>query len=209
MENPKLREPVVFACGDTLIFERYLPDYLPDDGWELRYEIRGGASGTEDAVAFASSLSSTNGARHRVEVAAATTANWLPGQYVLVGTAVNGEEQHKIYEGALTLSADMTGTPDAAVKTTHAQRMITLIEAQLERLAQHELDESNVQQAQFIRAKRLDLERQLAINKEIRMAEVAQENARNGLPSGNKITPVFNITQPGLLASRGWPYRNS
>ena len=75
--------------------------------------------------------------------------------------------------------------------------MISLIEAALEKLAAHALDMTNVEQTEIHRVKRLDLERQLGINKHIRMDEIAQENIRNGRPSGNKIVSQFNIINTG------------
>jgi hypothetical protein len=71
--------------------------------------------------------------------------------------------------------------------------MILLIEKQLEVLAAHALQDTTVQQTNIRRAMRNDLEKQLAINKHIRMDEIAQQNLRNGRPSGNKIVSQMNI----------------
>ena len=186
------REPDTFAAGDTLLFQRYLRDYLPQNGWSLLYELRG-----DTGAAVITFTSTANNDYHGVEVDPPVTSLWVPGTYNLRGFAVNATgERHQIYYGELDIYTNAGGT-DNQPTTTHAQRMITLIEASLERLASHEIDESNVQQSQFLRAKRLDLEKQLAINKEIRANEIAQENIRNGKPSGFKIISQMNIVNTG------------
>ena len=184
------REPATFAAGDTLIFQKYLADYLPSNGWSLLYEIRGGSQ----PITFASSAL---GDYHAVEVAATVTAPWLPADCVLVGFAVNGAEKHQIYYGELNISAPVGALQNQEPQTTHAQRMISLLEAALEKLAAHVLDSTNVEQTEIRRANRLELEKQLAMNKEIRANEVAHENIRNGRPSGMKISSQFNIINAG------------
>jgi hypothetical protein len=189
MSDIPCREPLIFAAGDTLNFKRFLRDYLPSAGWSLSYQVRGGARG-DDEVAFDSTADVDE---HEVTVDAATTSLWLPGDYVLVGYAVNGEERHQVYYGELTVTANLGTDANDAVVTTHAQRMIALIERQLEELAAHSLQDSNIQQTEIRRVQRMDLERQLALNKEIRANEIAHENVQQGRPSGLKITPMFRI----------------
>lgn len=191
MADIERQEPVIFACGDTLLFQRYLRDYLPSAGWSLHYEIRGGASPTNQPLAFDSAAS---GDYHLIDVDGFAAAA-IPGDYELVGYAIKGAERHQIYDGELRLLPDGTSADDTGPVKTHAQKMVELLEAGLERLAQHEIDESNVEKAQFIRAKRLDLEKQLAINKEIRANEVRHERIRNGQASGQFISPRLSIIQ--------------
>jgi hypothetical protein len=189
MPDIEKREPLVFACGDSLVFERALRDFLPSAGWTLHYQLRG-VNGEQAVPDFTSTAS---GDVHLIDVDGFAAAV-EPGDYLLVGYAVNGAERHQIYYGELTLSANLGGNASAPDQTTHAQRMIPLLEAQLERLAQHELDDSNVQQTEFRRVKRLDLERQLGINKEIRANEIAAQNVRNGRGSGREVRTIFAIT---------------
>ena len=184
------REPDTFAAGDTLIFQRYLRDYLPANGWSLLYEVRG----AQIPITFVSVASNNY---HSVTVVGNVTALWPACEAVLAGFAVNGAERHQIYYGEFQIFPNEGALPNQAPQTTHAQRMITLLESSLEKLAKHELEETDVQQTRIIRAKRLDLERQLAINKHIRMDEIAQENIRNGRPSGNKIVSQMNIVNTG------------
>lgn len=196
------REPITFAQGDTLAFEKSLPDYLPSNGWSLLYEIRSGQQPTAPAIQFTSTPDATN-SLHEITVLPAVTANWLPDDAVLVGYAVNvSGERHQVYYGQLTITPNL-GTADNQVDvTTHAQRMIPLLEAQLEKLALHVMSETNIQQVQILREKRMELEKQLAWNKQLRANEVAIENAKNGRANGNNIKPNFLIINPGC----GWPF---
>lgn len=200
------REPLTFAIGDTLTFGRYLPDYLPANGWTLLYEVRGGANG-DTPVEF---TSTTNGSGFTMTVDAATTAQWVAGDYILAGFAVNATAvppvRHQIYYGEFVLGQNL-GDDDTTAPTTHAQRMIALIEGQLEQLAQHSLHATTVERTELIRVTRESLEKQLGINIEKRRAELAAESVANGRPSGNKIVPQFNITG-GIctIGSPTWPF---
>lgn len=185
------REPDTFCAGDTMLFQRYLRDYTPQNGWSLSYEIRGGGQ----PIVF---VSAALGDYHAVEVDPAVTLLWVPSQCVLVGFAVNVTgERHQIYYHELQIFTNEGAQQNIAPQTTHSQRMITLLEGQLEKLAAHAIDESNIEQTQIARVKRLDLERQLAINIHKRMNEIEMENVRNGRPSGTKIISQMNIINSG------------
>ena len=201
------REPLLFAQGDSLIFQRSLPDYLPSNGWSLLYEIRSSDQSTIPAIQFTSTPDATN-TLHEINVLPAVTALWLPGENVLVGYVVNvSGERHQIYYAALEIVANLGTTANTVDVTTHAQRMIPLIEAALEKLAIHSMNETNIQHVQILREKRMDLEKQLGYNKEIRANEIAQENIRNGRPGGNSIKPQFNIINTGSCGfGTGWPF---
>ncbi len=184
------REPLTFAAGDMLVFQRNLPDYPPQDGWSLLYEVRGAGI----PITFASVQQNDV---HYIEVDNPVTQLWPAKVCLLVGFAVNGAERHQIYYGEFQIFPNQGALQNQAPQTTHAQRMIALIEAQLEKLAAHSLQDTDVQQSEVRRVKRLDLERQLAINKELRANEIAQENIRNGRPSGNKIVSQMSIVNTG------------
>ena len=184
------QEPQTFAAGDTLIFQRYLRDYSPANGWSLLYEVRGNGQ----PITF---VSAALGDYHGIQVDPAVTSLWAPAECVLAGYAVNGAERHQIYYGEFQIFPNEGSAQNVQPQTTHAQRMISLIEASLEKLAAHALETTNIEQTEIVRVKRLDLERQLAINKHIRMDEISQENIRAGRPSGNKIASQFNIINAG------------
>jgi hypothetical protein len=194
---------MIFAAGDTLLFQRHLRDYQPSDGWSLLYQIRGGVTG-DAACQF---TSTALGELHEISVANTVTAGWLTGAYVLVGYAVSSTERHQIYYGELRIQPNLGTAKNDAVVTTHYQRMVTILEQQLEQLAQNILVETNIERTQILRVDREKLERQLAVNKELRANEIACENVRNGRPSGNVIQGVGQIVPSGpLWGYPGRPY---
>lgn len=198
------REPLEFSQGDTLCFDKYLPDYLPSKGWALLYEIRSSQQPTNPAIQINSTPDVTN-TYHKILVAEGITAGWLAGDALMVGYAVNAGtgQRHQVYYGTLNLTPNLGTAGNNVDVSTHAQRMIPILEKQLEELAQHSMDDSNVQQVEIRRVKRMDLEKQLAWNKQLRQNEIAVENVANGRPSGNKVVPIFNLIStggPGVLS---------
>ena len=190
-------EPIIFSAGDSLVFNRQFSDFTPVDGWTLNYEIRQGTGG--DAIKFTSASDPTN-TFFQVNVPAATTAAWTPGQSVLVGYVLNTlvtspdyQKRENVYWGDLKILPNFGTANDDQPTTTHAQRMVVYLEQQLEVLAQHILHETDVEQTRILRAKRLDLEEQLSINLQKRDNEIQRQSVRNGQPSGSKIVPQMNI----------------
>jgi hypothetical protein len=210
MDCAKL-EPLTFSIGDSLRFDRYFPQFLPSAGWQLQYQIVGGANKRDGLpnTAFVSTPDATNTV-HEINVAAATTTVWAAGEYVLAGYAVNAElaKRVEIYQGTIILTPNFNTAQDNGTVQTHAQQMICKIENALLVLADFTIQATTVQQTEIIRVKRQDLDRQLAFYREKRANEVAIENVRNGRPSGNRIVPQMNVVSPGC--SRGawgnWPF---
>lgn len=189
MANEQTREPLRFAAGDTLAFIRSLPHFPATDGWSIKYEIRGGVQPIEFT-------SVADGSDHAVTVEEDVTAEWLPGAYVLAGYVIQAStnDRHQIYYGSLEILKDMVSAPGDTPVQTHAQVMIPLIEAQLARMASHDLNDSKVETSEFNRVRRTELMEELNYYKSVRANEIAVENAKNGRPTGNKITPIFRVT---------------
>lgn len=102
----QLQEPESFASGDTLWFERYLPDYLPSDGWSLKYTLT--SLNGQAAAAAQSAVSASDASRHKVyqqNFAAGLEA----GDYIFSGEAVNAAtgDRKQIYKAVLTIGADL------------------------------------------------------------------------------------------------------
>lgn len=191
------REPILFTQGDTLAFNKYLPDFLPSAGWALLYEIRSSDQPTNPAIQIQSTPDATN-TFHEINVAVGITAGWLAGDAIMVGYVVNTDgTRHQIYYNNLEILPNLGTNTNAVDLSTHAQRMIPIIEKQLEELAAHSMDDSNVQSVEIRRVKRMELEKQLAWNKQLRQNEIAVANVTAGRPSGNKVVPVFNIIPYG------------
>lgn len=189
MAATSTREPLLLVAGDTISFTRTLPDYPATDGWSLKYEIRGGAQ----AIEFTSVAS---GAAHQVKVEEDVTATWLPGDYTIAGFAINANtgDRHQIYYAAFEIFKDLVAAPGDANLQTHAQRMVKLCEDRLEELAAHVLNDSKVETTEWYRTKREEYLRLRNHYKAEVKNELDAQRAANGLPSRNKITPIFNIT---------------
>lgn len=182
------REPVAFAAGDTLAFQRYLRDFLPGDGWSLHYEVRG-----EDGEAELQFDSEAAGSLHQVAVDD-FAADLEPDSYVLVGFAVNGEERHRIYYGELQIGANLgTGASVAAPQKTFAQQMVEKLQTGLSRLYDSELQETDVQRTRIIRVKREELRKELNFWEERVNYERKQQMIANGQGNPNAIAPRFNV----------------
>jgi len=185
-------------AGDSLCFSKYWPCFLPSAGWTSYYELRSANQPTNPAITINGVADATN-SYFTYTVTPAITAAWQSGECVLIGFVVNNSQnlRHNIYENYVRINPNLGTNTNQVNLTTHAQRMIPILERQLEELAAHSIDESNIQQVEIRRIKRMDLEKQLAWNKTLRMNEIAQENAKNNRPNGNKIVPVFNIIPYG------------
>lgn len=193
------REPLEFAAGDTLAFTRYFQTYLPSAGWSLLYELRSDQNPTNPAIQFVSTPDVTN-TIHQLNVAAAITVAWQPDpNAILVGFAVNAglAQRNEIYNGTLNLLPNLgTGANDTDVKT-FAQQMVENYESALLTLSKHIMLETNIQQVQILREKRVAIRTEWAFWTEKRSNEIAQQNVLNGRPSGQKVRGYFNIIPSG------------
>ena len=187
MAEIQSREPELFSAGDTLLFAKYLPKYLPSDGWSVEYQLT-----DEGGVLRATALSTADNDMHKVledDFAASCDA----GDYILTGYAIKDAERHQIYYGELTLTPDFASGSAQPPQKTEAQEMIETIRASLKDLYSSPLEETDVQGSRFRMAKAESLRNELAFWKEVRNNEIQQARARAGLPPGNVITPIFNI----------------
>jgi hypothetical protein len=188
------REPITLAAGDTISFTKSLTDYPASSGWILTYSLLGGP----DPILFTGTASGTDFA---VTVAAAVTELWLAGNYELVGFVELNGVRHQVYSGSLVVSENPATTE--AEPTTHAQRMLVNLEAQLEKMAQDDIIDSSIEGTQVRREARVEIFKLRAKYRHERESEVAAENARNGRPTGRKILTRLAVTFPTNSPSFG------
>ena len=200
MDDRRRTEPLSLAAGDSVEFTRSLGRYLVSDGWGIIYEGVGGGSKIEWQ-----STPNADGKSHDIDIAAATTLSYAAGDYDLSGFAVNGVtgERFQFYKGNLTVAINLqTAQGDTAVKT-HAQRMLENLEATLERMAAHDLNDSSTEGVEFHRKKLEEVRQQRDHYLRERENELQKEAALNGKPSRKKVHLRFNITQPAGLNQFG------
>lgn len=190
MADTAWREPEELAAGDTLCFERALRDYPATDGWSLTYELRGGAQPIEF-------ISVADGASHKIEVAAAVTATWLPGDYAFTGYVIKGDERHRIFYGDFKLWPNAQDMPGNQPVQTFAQKMVAQLELVMLAKAGDDLAASQSGETRFQLLTPEELRLEHGYWSQIRKQEIARERAKLGRPTGNKIRPIFNISLQG------------
>jgi hypothetical protein len=80
MSEPQTTEPATIRAGDAVSWTRDLPQYLPADGWTLKYRLLWRA-----APAAAISSAAYNTTLHLVALTAADTAAFQAGRATMVG----------------------------------------------------------------------------------------------------------------------------
>lgn len=102
--------PDTFRAGDSISWSESIPDYLPADGWVLKYRLLW-STGNDSFVATAS------GVEHAVSLSSAATQGWPAGAATLVRYV-----EHATL-GKITLSSGaVTILPDLTAATSHDGR---------------------------------------------------------------------------------------
>lgn len=183
------REPTQITQGDTISFTKTLSQYPATDGWSLLYSLRGNGQDLQ----FTSTAS---GSDHEILVDAAETELWLPSDYQMEGWAVNGDQRFQIYLSSLVITPDLaTAAPDVDVRT-HAQKMLALVEQQLEQCAKNILITTTVEGTAIERERRNELLRFRQSYIQERRGQLATEDAKAGRPNRRKIKTFLNVMQP-------------
>jgi hypothetical protein len=89
-------------AGDSLNFSTSLPQYSAADGWVLKYRLVPRTSG---GVVIALEAGA-DGAYHRTQVAASTTATWAADTYAWASWVEKGLESYTVETGQITILPD-------------------------------------------------------------------------------------------------------
>lgn len=119
-------EPDTLIAGDTWRWRKTLGDYPPSEGWVLSYAIRGASVIPPAAVVVVAAAG-----YYDVSVAASATALLAVGTYRWAAIATAGAEVVTADSGVFAVERNLQ-TAAAGEATTHAERMVSLIEAALE-----------------------------------------------------------------------------
>lgn len=116
-------EPSSVNAGDTVRWLRTLADYPASAGWVLTYTLLNAAS----KITITATAS---GDDHAVTVAAATTANWVAGEYAWRAQVARAGEVFTVCDGRITVRPSF----GAATLDTRsgARRALEAVEAYLE-----------------------------------------------------------------------------
>jgi len=182
------REPESFTIGDTLLFQRYLPSWLPSDGWSIQYVVSSETAGKPPALNFVTTPDSTN----KIHTVAINNFAFgvEPGVYILSGFLVNGAERHQIYYSELSLRPNLPSTSTIPLKSFE-QEMVELMRNKVRELESQILQETDVQRTRFVVEERDKALKRLNFWEE-RMAHVVKSRiAKNTGFSQNLIQPLY------------------
>lgn len=119
-------EPLQIYAGDSIRFDKTLPDFSAAT-WALSYRLLS----MKGAVAL-DFAATANGTTHEITVAAATTAAWTPGDYVLIGFITSASERIQIYRGKFTILPDPASVEHFDGRT-YLERILALLEEVIEK----------------------------------------------------------------------------
>jgi hypothetical protein len=115
-------EPARIVAGDSLHWQIDLPDYLPADGWVLKYHA-------VNATANFNITSTTSGAVHDVAVTAVTTAAYAAGTYTLTAYVEGPSSQRvTLYSRALEVAPNLA-TATGLDARTPARQILEALQA--------------------------------------------------------------------------------
>ncbi len=169
-------EPTHIHAGDSVAWERDVPEYPASAGWSLRYVLNGPDRHVIDAQA---------GAPYRVALAAETTASWSPGLYRWVALVVKAGQRLTLSSGTLEIGANLE-TSEPADARSHAQRMLALIEAALEKRIPKDQQSYEID---GMRLDRIPIERLDALRSKYRRELQREKNRR--WPTGRRVKLVL------------------
>lgn len=118
-------EPSEFAAGESVQWRRSYGDYLPADGWTLKYYFAGPDIFTVTPDAVSGEWLAT--------LAPGDTAAKVRGTYQWTAYAEKGagpDERHRVAKGTLLLTLNVT-TAVAGDLTPFAERLLPIVEAAL------------------------------------------------------------------------------
>lgn len=95
-------EPTIIQAGDTLRFTKSLADYSSAD-YSLTYVL----ISSLPSVQKISIVATTSGTDFLVSATAATTAEWTPGNYTIVGYVSDSTIRYEIYRGQITITPNI------------------------------------------------------------------------------------------------------
>lgn len=121
-----ITEPLEITAGDTLTWKKYINDYIPSDGWTLKYSFVN-STGKIDIESTADEN------YHLISETSATTQLWAPGLYQWKSYVENADsDRYTIATGTIEIKADLTQQEDGLDTRSHAKIMLDAIEDVLE-----------------------------------------------------------------------------
>ncbi len=121
--TPPTIEPITLQAGDTLTFTKSFSDFGADDGWALTYRLVSRLGLTAIDVS-----ATADGSDFEVNVPAATTALWGPGDYTLYGFVTKSPDRYQVYKGVFTVTPDPASV-DFVDSRSYLEKVLEKLEA--------------------------------------------------------------------------------
>ena len=121
-QTVQTREPSSIVAGDTVAWQKALPDFLASAGWVLKYRLIN-VAGKYDITASAS------GDNHAVNVSAATSAAYAAGAYTWTSYVEKAGERYTVETGALTIKPNLAAEAGGFDTRSSAKKALDLFDA--------------------------------------------------------------------------------
>lgn len=118
-------EPDEIRAGDTVTWLKSLSDYPASDSWVLSYRLV--SSTTHYDIS-----SSASDSDHLVTITAATTANYTPGEYTLIGWVTKSSERYSIPSKKINVLPDLAAVATGYDIRSNARKTLDLLDAALQ-----------------------------------------------------------------------------
>lgn len=124
-----MSEPKILQAGDTLRWTVRLPEHPANEGWTLSYRLINAGS-TIDLVAGPDPQQPE---LHLVSVAAATSAEYLPGTYTVTKFVSRGLDRYTLAQGEIRVLPDLAASATPMDARSEARRALDDLRAALRR----------------------------------------------------------------------------
>lgn len=170
------RIPAGITFDETAILTAY-----PTEAWSLSVVLRGAGSIT---IAGSSGGSVT----HNLKVPANLTAEWAPGRYWYSARVTDGENIVEIESGEVEITPNLAAETEGYSGLTHAQRVLTAIEAVLEKRATQDQERYTINNRELWRTPIADL---LNLRDRYRAQVRMEQKAKRGNLFGSAVRVRF------------------
>lgn len=124
-------QQTTLVAGDSLNYAVTVPEYLPADGWSLKYRLVPRAANASEFTITATA----SGGEYLVQVGPSQTANWTPGLYAWASWVERTGERYSIAQGQLTIKPDPAQIAAGTDTRSAAEIALEMVQIKLRGLA--------------------------------------------------------------------------
>jgi hypothetical protein len=181
-----MNEPKSIRAGDTVKWNEEYGNYLPSDGWTMKYNLSGSQALTVSAVPASGMYS--------VTMTVAQTSPLAAGYYTLAKVVERGSgatlERVTVSSTSIVVLQNLS-TPFEGDTRTHLQRVLDSIKAVIEKRATQAEEEITINGRSLRRTPHAELLKLYKNYEYLVEVEKRREDIANGLPSGGVVLTHF------------------